>query len=60
MSTDKPTEHKKTDELLRESEERFSKAFHNNPAAMAISRADGKIVDVNESFERLIGYTREE
>ena len=60
MSTDKPTEHKKTDELLRESEERFSKAFNNNPAAMAISRADGKIVDVNESFERLIGYTREE
>ena len=54
------TERKKIQDGLRESEERFSKAFHNNPAAMAISNIDGQIVNVNESFERLMGYTKDE
>jgi PAS domain S-box-containing protein len=54
------TERKKTEEALMESEERFSKAFRNNPAAMAISNIDGQIVDVNESFEQLMGYTKDE
>jgi PAS domain S-box-containing protein len=58
MSTESSAEHKKAEEAL--SEERFSKAFRNNPAAMAISCADGKIVDVNESFERLMGYARDQ
>gem|GEM_PF-1012928 len=54
------TERKKAEEALRESEERFSKAFHANPTAMAISCLDGQLVDVNIGFERLLGYSRQE
>lgn len=42
-------------------EQRFTKAFHASPAALAITRlSDGKIIDVNESFLRLFGFQREE
>lgn len=54
------SQNKLTEAALRESEERFSKAFHLSPAPMTISRFDdGTWVDVNESFERLTGYSRE-
>lgn len=46
---------------LRESEERFGAAFRASPAAMSISRArDGRIIDVNDSFTALYGFSREE
>lgn len=46
---------------LRESEERFSKAFHNCQGALAIvSLEDGRYLDVNEGFVRAYGYSREE
>src|SRR6185436_19383643 len=46
---------------LRQSEERFAKAFRASPAAFSITRlADGRFIDVNESFERLFGYRRDE
>ncbi len=46
---------------LRESEERFSKAFHLSPVGIAIFRAaDGRFVDVNDDFVRTSGYSREE
>ena len=49
------------EKALQESEERFSKAFHNNPAAISIFRlSDGKLADVNESFVQLFKYNREE
>lgn len=45
----------------RSLEERFTKAFHENPAAAAITRfADGKIIDANANFLRDFEYTREE
>jgi PAS domain S-box-containing protein len=45
---------------LRTSEERFAKAFQIGPVAMVISTvADGSILDVNHSFLRLFGRTRE-
>jgi diguanylate cyclase (GGDEF)-like protein/PAS domain S-box-containing protein len=45
---------------LRESEAKFSAAFHASVDAMLISRlADGLIVDVNEAYVRLSGYPRE-
>ncbi len=47
--------------LLQASEERFSAAFHANPAFMAISAIeDGRIVDVNEAGLRTLGYARDE
>ena len=55
------TERNKADQALRESEEKFAAAFHASPNLMAITRlADGAIVDVNESYSRLLGYSREE
>ena len=44
-----------------QSEERFAKAFHSNPAAVIIMRlSDDRFVDVNESFLALSGYERNE
>ena len=55
------TERKKAQEALRESEERFSKAFHASPGSMSISRLkDGIFIEVNESFLRDKGFTRED
>ncbi|MGA2641933.1 MAG: response regulator [Spirochaetia bacterium] len=46
---------------VRESEKRFSTVFHASPIGMAITRfADGRYLDVNEEFLRLMGYLRDE
>lgn len=55
------TERKRVEQALRESEERFSKAFQSSPAGMAISRLeDGRVLDVNEAFVRVSGFSRGE
>lgn len=42
-------------------ETRFSQIFHCNPDAIMVLRAtDGVIVDINEGFTHLLGYTRED
>ncbi len=54
------TERKKAEESLKESEEKFSKAFHLMPVSMAISTiSDGKYLDINEAFIKLTEYPRE-
>lgn len=46
---------------LRASEEKFSKAFHQSPIPMTMSRiSDEAIVDANERFLAASGLTREE
>ena len=48
-------------EALRESEERFTKAFQASPVAMAISQFDdGLLLDVNEMWLTTLGYRRDE
>lgn len=55
------TDRKQTEKSLRESEEKFSKAFSASPAPMAIAlMEDGCLVDVNPAFERTFGFTRQE
>jgi PAS domain S-box-containing protein len=55
------TERKKVEESLRQSEERFSKAFENSSALLAITRvADNRIVDVNKTFLQVTQYSHEE
>jgi PAS domain S-box-containing protein/putative nucleotidyltransferase with HDIG domain len=55
------TERKRAEAKLALSEEKFSIAFHASPNLMAITRPeDGYIVEINESFCRFFGYTREE
>ncbi|MDQ1240098.1 MAG: two-component system, cell cycle sensor histidine kinase and response regulator CckA [Thermodesulfobacteriota bacterium] len=49
------------EQALRESEDKFRKAFFSSPDAIAISRLiDGMYVSINEGFKRVIGYDREE
>jgi PAS domain S-box-containing protein len=46
---------------LRLSEEKYATAFHASPDSMTITRLhDGKLVEVNEGYEQLLGYTRAE
>jgi two-component system cell cycle sensor histidine kinase/response regulator CckA len=53
------TDQKLAEEALLKSEERFSKAFRNNPLAITIStEADGRYLDVNDAFLKLLGYKR--
>src|SRR4028118_375498 len=60
ISTD-ISDRKRMEEELRQSEERFSKAFRVNPAATTITTlAEGRYIDVNDSFLRLSGFHREE
>jgi PAS domain S-box-containing protein len=55
------TERKRATDDLRQSEERFSKAFRSNPQPMSITRLDnGLYIDVNESFLAMSGYERSE
>jgi PAS domain S-box-containing protein len=55
------TERKRMEKSLRESEEKFSKAFMNSPQAVVItSLDDGTIMEANESFLKLTGYSRTE
>lgn len=46
---------------MRESEERFSKAFRANPQPMSLTTLkEGRYLDVNESFLQMSGYMRGE
>jgi len=55
------SERKRAEQTLRESEELFFKAFSLSPAPMVISEIEtGRFIDVNEQWQRMIGYTREE
>jgi two-component system, cell cycle sensor histidine kinase and response regulator CckA len=48
-------ERRRNEEMLRQSEERFSKAFCSNPLPMTISTtAEGRFLDVNDSFLALV------
>ncbi|MCK5348644.1 MAG: PAS domain S-box protein, partial [Desulfobacula sp.] len=52
---------KRVEEALRESEHKFSKLFKSSPAGMVITTvAEGSVFDLNDSFERITGYGREE
>jgi len=55
------TERQRAADALRQSEERFSKAFGLSPDAITVTAmGDGKIVEVNGSFTELSGWTRDE
>jgi two-component system cell cycle sensor histidine kinase/response regulator CckA len=55
------SQRKQSEDALRRSEERFSKAFRNNPLPITIStEAEGLYLDVNEAFLDLLGYQRKE
>ncbi len=55
------TERKRTEEALKNSEERFSKAFRESPLALVLGSAkDFRFLEVNDTFEQVTGWTRGE
>lgn len=55
------TRRKKSEEALRLSEEKFSKAFYHNQAMMSITRlSDNQLINVNKTFAETLGYDRKE
>ncbi len=55
------TDRKQAEQQLKESEERFSKAFRSSPAPQVISDIDtGVFIDVNDRWVEMLGYTREQ
>lgn len=51
------TERKRAEEVLRQSEDNFARAFNSNPAALAVTRLDdGTFLIVNEAYVKIMGY----
>jgi PAS domain S-box-containing protein len=54
-------ERRQAEVALRSSEEKFFKAFNSSPDAIIITRIrDGQIIEVNEGFTQITGYSSEE
>ena len=55
------TDRKKTEQALKKSEEKFSTAFRESPMAFTLTSAkDHRYLEVNETFEHLSGWARQE
>jgi PAS domain S-box-containing protein len=55
------TERKQTEEALKKSEEKFSKAFRHSPVVLTITTAkESRYVEVNEAFLQITGWNRDE
>ncbi|MBE9228305.1 EAL domain-containing protein [Phormidium sp. LEGE 05292] len=51
------TEYKRKEEALRESEERFRKSFIDSPFPMIIYAEDGEVLEINQAWTELSGYS---
>jgi len=54
------TESKKSEEALRESEERYRSIFENAVEGLFLSTPEGRFINVNPSFARMLGYASPE
>ena len=54
------TDQRQAEEVLRESEERYRAQFENASDGIFVIDREGKVIDVNESFAKMHGYTVEE
>ncbi|MEH2115243.1 PAS domain-containing hybrid sensor histidine kinase/response regulator [Nostoc sp.] len=54
------TEHKRAEKSLRESEARFRRLFESNLIGVAFWTVNGLVIDANDAFLQLAGYTRDE
>ena len=51
------TAKKEVEEIVAESERRFRTLFQNTQLAITITELDGQIVDTNEQFAKMMGYS---
>jgi PAS domain S-box-containing protein len=54
------TDRKKTEEVLRESVEKFKRLFEDSPDSIALVNAEGVVLEANQSLLKLLGTTKEE
>ena len=54
------TERKRTEAALGESEKKYRSLFEESRDALYVTTRDGKLVDANQAYLGLFGYTREE
>jgi PAS domain S-box-containing protein len=54
------TEKKLAEDRLAASEDRFKRLVRANILGVAVTGADGRVLDANDEYLRIIGYTREE
>ncbi len=55
------TNRKKAELSLCESEDKFAKAFHSSPVAMAISTvSENRFLNINEEYLKMTGYCKQE
>jgi PAS domain S-box-containing protein len=55
------TERKQMEEALKKSEEKFARAFQESPLGLTLTSAkDNRYLDVNETFEQMTGWSRDE
>jgi PAS domain S-box-containing protein/putative nucleotidyltransferase with HDIG domain len=55
------TERRRAEEALRNSEMKFAKAFQASPDGIILAELEsGRLVEINDGFEKLFGYKREE
>jgi two-component system cell cycle sensor histidine kinase/response regulator CckA len=54
------TPEKRASEVLRESEQRFRVLFEDNSAGIVLSSIEGALIDANEAFALMMGYSRVE
>ena len=57
---DSSTERKQVEEALRESEERFRTIFEKAAMGIGLTDLEGRILSVNPTFLRMLGYAGEE
>ena len=53
------TEHKRVEQALRESEERFRRIFEEGPLGLALVGRDYRFVKVNSALCKMVGYSEE-
>jgi two-component system, LuxR family, sensor kinase FixL len=54
------SEQKKAEEALRQSESKFRVLFESNMVPLAYWHADGRVMDANDAYLRLVDFTRDE
>jgi len=54
------SEVRRSEEALRESEERFRRAFEDSVVGMALQAADGRYLRVNRALCQMLGYSEQE
>ncbi len=54
------TERKRSEEAIQESEKKYRSLFEGSRDAIYIAATDGRLIDANQAFLDLFGYSREE